>query len=65
MDLFYVSESEVIGQMMVIVNYKDKSFSYFEAKSVEDALTKADALPTSEIESLLVDGERYSPRKAR
>ena len=51
--------------MMVIVNYKDKSFSYFEAKSVEDALTKADALPISEIESLLVDGERYSPKKER
>lgn len=51
--------------MMVIVNYKDKSFSYFEAKNVEDALTKADALPTSEIESLLVDGERYSPREER
>lgn len=50
--------------MNVVVCYKDKSFSYFKANDEEDALTKADKLPnTSEIEFILIDGEKYTPRK--
>ena len=50
--------------MLVIVNYKDKTFSYFEADDINDALTKADELPNiGSIESLLIDGEKYTPRK--